>query len=154
MIDLKKLESLSEDIFRTNGITKHRFKYIPGKNATLELAIMKQDGSMDIDTCEKVSQLVSEICDQIDDSESNYYLDVCSFGAERVLESREEVSNEVGNYIHVELFNPMAGFSEIEGTLNQFVDDQLSVIYFVKGVKKTAVIAYDNIKLIRLAVKL
>ena len=62
---------------------------------------MKADGTIDLDTCEKVSQQISLILDELDGDEGNYMLDVCSFGAERVLESEQEIRNEVGNPVVV-----------------------------------------------------
>ncbi len=154
MIDLKKLDTLIEPVLRENEIVRHSVKFIPGKNSTLEICLMKQDGTIDLDTCEKVSQQISLILDDLDGDEGNYVLDVCSFGAERVLESPQEIRNEVGNYVHVDLKNPIKGMNEIEGVLTEDNDESLTVSYLLKGVKKTAVIEKENIRLIRLAVKL
>ncbi|MBR0137168.1 MAG: ribosome maturation factor RimP [Erysipelotrichaceae bacterium] len=154
MIDLKKLDTLIEPVLKENEIVKHSVKFIPGKNSTLEICLMKADGTIDLDTCERVSQQISSILDELDGDEGNYMLDVCSFGAERVLENEQEIRNEIGNYVHIDLKNPVKGMTEIEGVLSEDNDEGLTISYLLKGVKKTAVIEKDNIRLIRLAVKL
>ena len=50
--------------------------------------------------------------------------------------------------------NPAKGLDQVEGTLLSYENDLLTVEYSVKGRKKTAEVAKDNVKLIRLAVKL
>ena len=80
-MELSELSRLSGEIFERFGITKHEFKWIPGKTPTLEVKIMKADGSMDMDTCALVSQDLSKLLDDVDYSDKAYNLDVCSFGA-------------------------------------------------------------------------
>lgn len=154
MIDLKKLDILIEPVLKENEIAKHSIRFIPGRNPVLEICLMKADGTMDLQCCEKVSGEISAILDQLDSDEGNYTLDVCSFGAERVLESHQEIINEVGNHVHVDLANPLKGLTEVEGTLKEVNDQSITVEYLLKGIRKTAVIELDNIRLIRLAVKL
>lgn len=151
-MDLRKIEQLLADVFESHGIARHRISWL--NNRTLEIMIMKKDGSMDLDLCEAVSRDVSAVLDKEDPIKSAYELDVCSFGAERELESGEEVRGAVGSYVHVQLKDPKNGFDTIEGTLTGFQDDTLSIEYMDKNRKKTAAIDYGNVRLIRLAVRL
>ena len=81
-------------------------------------------------------------------------LDVCSFGAEEELENENEIYEHIGDYVHIELKNPEKGIDSIDGTLASFEENVLNITYFVKGVKKQVAINYENVKLIRLAVKI
>ena len=153
-MNLTELEKKITPVFEKHDIAKHQMKMTGGKNATLEIMIMKKDGSMDMQTCEAVSRDISAILDEIDFGNEPYNLDVCSFGAERVLESLDEVRNEISNWLHIELRNPKEGLDKFEGTLLSEADGKLEIEYFVKGRRKTVVVDYDNISLIRLAVKL
>lgn len=152
-MDLKELERKCQPIFDEFDITKSAFKYIGGKSPTLEIMIMKSDGSMDMLTCEQVSRKISALLDELDFSNQAYNLDVCSFGAERVLDSLDEIKREIGNYIHIELKNPKEGLDIFEGTLKDVDKEQITVEYLIKGRSKTAIVDYDNVRNIRLAVK-
>lgn len=153
-MNLKQLETSIMPILEAHGIGKHHIALISGKTPTLEIMIMKPDGSMDMDTCAEVSRDISAFLDEQDYGSQPYNLDVCSFGAERVLDSLEEVEMEVSNYLHIELKNPKEGLDIFEGTLLGVSDGCLEMEYFVKGRRKTVTVDYDNIRLVRLAVKL
>ena len=150
----KELEKLFCPVFEKYGITGHKIRFISGKPATLEVMIRKADGSMDMDTCADVSREISALLDQCDYGTEAYNLDVCSFGAELVLETEEEIVQAVDKYVHVELQNPAKGIDRLEGTLKAVNDEGLEIEYNDKGRKKTATVGRDNIRLIRLAVKL
>ena len=51
-----------------------------GRERILEVSIMKQDGSMDLDTCAAVSEKLSEVLDREDPISEEYTLEVCSPG--------------------------------------------------------------------------
>ena len=153
-MNIKDLEKALDPVFAAHEIAKHSIKMLSGKIRTLEIMIMKEDGSMDMDTCASVSQDISKLLDQLDYGDDAYNLDVCSFGAERELESDQEIMKAVNDNVHIDFKNPAKGLDQVEGTLLSFENDLLTVEYNVKGRKKTAEVAKDNIKLIRLAVKL
>ncbi len=154
MLSIQKIESLIKPILEANNIGKYKISKKSGKTPILEICIKKSDGEIDLDTCEIVSNLISDVLDQYDDSNKPYMLDVCSFGAEEELENENEILNHIGDYVHIELKNPTKGIDSIDGTLTSFEDNVLNINYFVKGVKKQTTINYDNVKLIRLAVKI
>ncbi|MGI6608193.1 MAG: ribosome maturation factor RimP [Erysipelotrichaceae bacterium] len=154
MLSIQKIESLIKPILEANNIGKFKISKKSGKIPTLEICIKKNDGETDLDTCEIISNLISDLLDQYDDSNQSYMLDVCSFGAEEVLENKDEIFDHIGDYVHIELINPAKGIDSIDGTLADFKNDVLNIDYFVKGVKKQVTINYENIKLIRLAVRL
>ena len=70
------------------------------------------------------------------------------------METDEEIPQAVNDNVHIDYKNPDKGLDQVEGTLKRFENGELEVEYLVKGRKKTAVVALDNVKLIRLAVKL
>ena len=150
----QKLSELFAPVFEENGITRSEINYLSGKVPTLEVKIMRKDGSMDMDCCAVVSQQISKILDEIDYGPDSYNLDVCSFGAERELISDDEINGAIGQWIHVDYRNPKDGLDAVEGELLESDDSSVKILYFVKGRKKTAVVEKSNIKLIRLAVKL
>ena len=54
----------------------------------------------------------------------------------------------------MELKNPAKGFDQLEGTLIGTDEEKITVEHMVKGRKKTAEIEKDNIRFVRIAVKL
>ncbi|MDI9540503.1 MAG: ribosome maturation factor RimP [Bacillota bacterium] len=154
MLSIQKIESLIKPILEANNIGKFKISKKSGRTPILEICIKKTDGEIDLDTCEIVSNQISDLLDQHDDSNQSYLLDVCSFGAEEELENENEIYEHIGDYVHIELKNPEKGIDSIDGTLASFEENVLNITYFVKGVKKQVAINYENVKLIRLAVKI
>lgn len=128
--------------------------YREGSTSILRLAVMREDGSMDIDTCAAVSEAVSGALDQMDLIQHEYFLEVCSPGAERELLNDEDIAHAVGEYVYIKYRNPKGGRDEIYGTLLQAEKDHLHIAYMDKAVKRELDIDRDNIALIRLAVKI
>ena len=118
----------------------------------LQVSIMIEDGTMDIDTCAEMSSLIGDLLDREDLISNEYYLEVCSPGAERELRNEEEVLKAVGEYIYIKFKNPKEGMDEIKGYLKEVSDDGYLVEYMDKAVKRKKVIAKDNVALIRLSV--
>ncbi len=154
MLKIEKIEQSLAGVFEANQIIKHSIRLIGGKDPVLEICIARKEGEVDLDFCEVVSRQISDILDEIDDSDDAYMLDVCSYGAERELESAAEIAGSVGQYVHVELVNPTKGMDQVEGTLLSFESDQLVIEYMDKAVRKKTTIELTNVKFIRLAVKL
>ena len=153
-MQIKDLDKELESVFLKNGITRHAIKLIPGNTKTLEISIMKADGSMDMDTCVLVSREISEVLDRIDYSDEAYNLDVCSFGAEYELENDEDIVNSIGEYVHADLIDPKDGYDQYEGKLLEYEDGVLKIEFFIKGRRKTASVKRADIRFIRRAVKL
>jgi len=150
---IQKLENLFSPVFEQYNICKHKISFVQTKPITLEVCIEKVDGSMDLDTCEIVSKNLSDILDLNDLISSEYNLDVCSFGAEREI-VLDEIHSYVNNYVHIDYKNPKLGLDKVEGTLINCTDENVSVLYLDKGKEKTAIVEINNIKTIRLAVKI
>lgn len=125
-----------------------------GKNRVLQIAIMREDGSMDIDTCAQISEKISEKLDEADLIASEYFLEVCSPGAERELKDEKQIRDALGEYVFVKLRDPKAGLDEVKGTLVAVEEDRIVIEYMAKAVKKKAEIELENIALIRLSVKI
>lgn len=125
-----------------------------GSMRILQVAIMKKDGTMDIDTCADMSEKISECLDEADLITSEYFLEVCSPGAERELKDMEQIKGALGEYVYLKLKDPKAGLDEVKGYLKEVKEDSVLIEYMDKAVKKKADIALDNVSLIRLSVKI
>ena len=88
-----------------------------GRERILEVSIMKQDGSMDLDTCAAVSEKLSEVLDREDPISEEYTLEVCSPGAEREIRDLSELDSMAGEYVYVRLKEPFKKMLEITGEI-------------------------------------
>ena len=78
-----------------------------------------------------------------------YMLEVSSRGAERTLDNDDEINDALEKYIHVEVENMV-----YEGILLENNDDNILISINIKGRFKRIPIKKEEIKLIRLAVKI
>jgi len=119
----------------------------------LRIFVEKNEGSLDMDTCVEVTDLISAKLDEIDPINQEYYLEISSPGLERPLKTYEAVEKSEGEYVYIELKDPKNGMSELYATITKVENGVLSVEYLVKNIRKKCTIEYDNIKFIRMAVK-
>jgi Uncharacterized protein conserved in bacteria len=155
---MKELEQLKEKIIPIlleHHVNLYDVLWVQESHGkTLRVAIMKDDGSIDVDTCALVSEDISNFLDEEDLFTFEYYLEVCSPGAERILRTSEEIQHAVGKYVHVDLHEMQQNQHSFEGTLGAASDDNITIQYRDKTRTKELIIECQNIKLIRLAVKL
>ena len=109
---------------------------------------------MDIDTCAGISEGISSLLDESDIISHEYFLEVCSPGAERELRSEQEILDAVGEYVFVKLKDPKAGMDSVKGTLLSADARSVEIEYMAKAVRKKIKIDSGNIALIRLSVKI
>lgn len=155
MSSISSIRSLVDPILVKHNVICYECKWInEGKNRILQVAIMRDDGSMDLDTCQLVSNDVSEVLDAHDLIAFEYYLEVCSAGAERELRNDAEISAVIGANVFVRLNKPVEKLMEVTGELLSFEDGVIVVEYRNKQKKSKLTIEKSNISLIRLAVAL
>lgn len=156
MPQIEKIKELVETILKQNDLYLYDISWLQeGKNTTLQIAIMRADGSMNLDDCVSMSEQISQKLDEEDIISSEYFLEVCSAGAERELRTFEEMKNAQNEYVFVKLNNVVSqGLYEIYGILSNVEEQQIEIEYKIKTATKKVKIDIDNIALIRLAVKL
>ena len=139
MDQIQKLKELITPLVAEDGIELYDVAWhTEGSMRILQVSIMHKDGSMDIDTCAAQSEKISTMLDEMDMIASEYFLEVCSPGAERELKSEEQIRDAIGEFVYVKLKNPRAGMDEIKGTLTAFENNTVYLDYMAKAVKKKA----------------
>lgn len=155
MNQLARIEELFQPVFDSFQVILYECKWLnENKASILQVSIMFPDGSMDIETCGKVSEALSEILDQDESLQKEYFLEVCSPGAERILKNDQEILGVIGRHVFIQLKQPYRSMDCIKGDLLAFEQQELTISYRDKALTKKCVLARDNITLIRLAVKL
>ena len=120
----------------------------------LQCAIMFDDGTMDLETCSVISSELSPILDESLLKDMNYYLEVCSPGAERELKTDEDIARSVLKEVKILFHHPIEKSLEWSGMLMNYKDGEGSIQVQIKSRKKVLKFEKDNIAKIRLAVKI
>jgi ribosome maturation factor RimP len=156
MKSLEAIESLIIPILSTQDLRLADLRWVHQDGMqVLQVAIMRPDGSMDLDTCALVSQRVSEVLDAHEDlSAAEYYLEVCSPGAERELKTADDIVLSVGKIVFLRFHHPVDKLLETTGTLLSYADGKGKLAYRDKALTRTLEFSSENIDFIRLAVRL
>ena len=110
---------------------------------------LDKKGGITIDELGLANEYLSRRIDKYDTDLPEYFLEVSSPGAEKVLRNYDEVKENIDSYIHVELPNMI-----YEGVLLEALDDfNITMKINAKGRFKKVTFNYNEVKLIRLAVK-
>ena len=136
-------EALSKDI-ESVGYHLYSLTY-KKKDNILEVLI---DESLDLDGISRLSELISGFMDKYDKDFDEYLLDVSCAGCERRIRNEDELRRAVGEYVHIKTRE----FEE-DGYLKSFENGKVTVEYMDKTRKKAVTVNYDDIKMIRYAVK-
>ncbi|MDN4494282.1 ribosome maturation factor RimP [Ureibacillus aquaedulcis] len=123
-----------------------------GRNWFLRVYIDTPEGGIDIEQCALVSERLSEVLDEKDPIEQNYYLEVSSPGAERPLRKESDFEKSVGKFIYVKTYEPIKDMKEFQGYLRSYTDEGLELEVRIKTRKLTVFIEKEKIAKARLAI--
>lgn len=151
---LEKITNLIQPILEANDVYLDDIEYVQEKKEWyLRIYIEMNHGHLDMDTCVKVSEAISEKLDEVDIITHEYYLEVSSPGAEKPLKTLEKVQESVGEYVYIRFQRPIQGMDEVQGTILDVDGETIELQYMAKNIKKKCTIQYQDIALIRLAVQ-
>lgn len=151
---LDKIVDMIQPILDNNEVYLDDIEYIKESNEWyLRIYIEMINGTLDMDTCVRVSEAISEALDNNDPIQGEYYLEVSSPGVEKPLKSFDQVKESIGKYVYAQFINPISGLNDVEGTILAINDEVIEFEYLVKNIKKKCNVDFKNIKFIRLAVK-
>ena len=126
-----------------------------GSDYVLSILVDKPGGITVEDTAE-LTDIISPLLDTIkpDPFPDQYMLEVSSPGLERPLKTAESLTNAVGQYVNVSLYQAIDKVKVFEGDLLAFDGETLTISYMDKTRQKTVTIPYKMVAKARLAVKL
>ncbi len=123
----QKTELLVEEPIRNLGYELYDVEYIKeGKDYFLRIYIDSENG-INLDDCEKVSNVVTELLDKEDYIKEQYFLEVSSPGIERILKKDKHLNDNIGANIQVKLFKPLNGQKQFIGTLDKFNENEITI---------------------------
>lgn len=120
-----------------------------GSSHFLRVYLDKQ-GGINLDDCQRMSQLLSDKLDEKDPINVPYYLEVSSPGLDRPLKTDKDLKRNLGKEIEIKLYEPMNGKKIIEGILESYDEKEIVIKTEVNEIVE---IPKEAVALIKLAVK-
>ena len=88
---------------------------------------LDKEGGVDIQDCEAVSRVVSDLLDEADPIEGSYTFEVSSAGAERVLKRPGDFRRFMGSPVLVKLYKARDGRKEFPGHLKSYDGGDITI---------------------------
>ena len=88
---------------------------------------LDKEGGGDLQACEAVSRVVSDLLDEADPIEGSYTFEVSSAGAERVLKRPGDFEKFLGSPVLVKLYKARNGRKEFPGYLEGYADGDITI---------------------------
>ena len=126
---------LTEPVIVENGMELVDVEFVKeGTNYYLRLFIDK-DGGIDLDDCEKISHLISDLLDKEDPIEQAYFLEVSSPGLDRPLKKTKDFHKYEGHQVIVKTFSAFEGKKKHQGKLGQYNEVNLHLLVENKEIR-------------------
>ena len=150
----KKLKELVKPVVDELGFILYDVIYEKENNEWfLRVIIDSDEREITLDDCVEVTEALNPILDKEDPIKNEYMFEVASAGAEKELRNIEEYKKATDKYVYIKVKEEVENLEEILGTLVEVNEVDLVVKVNFKGRMKNVKINFDNIELIRLAVK-
>lgn len=123
---LEEVSALLEKIAEPMGIEIVEVA-LDNKQAALTVYIETESG-VDLDTCEKYHNAISDPLDELDPSFGEpYTLNVSSPGLDRPFKTHRDFERNLGKEVEIKLYAPLKGKKFIEGVLDEFDDNAVTI---------------------------
>ena len=123
----EKVESITSKIIEDLGYSLYDVEYVKeGKDHFLRIYIESEKG-IDLNDCEKVSNVLTEVLDKEDPIQEQYFLEVSSTGVEKLLRKDKHLEANIENEIQIKLFKPQDGKKSYKGFLKSFDKDYIII---------------------------
>ena len=128
----ERVESLIKQKIEDLGYQLYDVQYVKeGQSYFLRVFIEKENGSIDLNDCEKVNDGINDLLDEASYIKEQYFLEVSSTGIEKVLRKDKHLEDNIGNNVQVNLFKPVEllgkKLKEVQGMLKSFDKDTITL---------------------------
>lgn len=125
--ELKKYEGIFQEKIRDMGyelldLDMEKFN----DEKCLVFYIYKEDG-VDLDDCEKVSQVLSPMMDELDPIEGSYLLSVSSPDLSRPLKNDRQLEINLNNQVEISFYKKRDGSKSLRGRLISFDKEKIRI---------------------------
>lgn len=147
-----QVKNLIEKPIKALGYSEIEVKFVREFGANYLRVMIDKEDAISLDEIVAVNDLVSPLLDEADLIQSNYILDVTTFGAEKKI-AVESLEKYVGKYVNIHLSNPYKGMNIIEGDLESVDNDKVVIAYKEKTRTIRCELVRKDIDKARLAIK-
>ena len=147
-MNTKNIEDILIPYLEENGFKLYEVSFVKEAGMNILRVLVNKKGGINIDELAEINNYLSDELDNLDIPYDEYMLEVSSPGAEMPLRNKDEVLENVGQYININ-----TGDKVYEGVMLSFENDIVVIRVNLKGRFKNFEVPYDSIKKIRLAVK-
>lgn len=144
----KEVENITERALDGTGYTLYSIETSNDFGFDILRICIDKQGGVDIEELSNMNRIIGDKLDEEDVVDGEYMLEVSSPGAEKELRTFEDIKDSIDKYIYVE------SDAIYEGFLLGIENNTLEVECNFKGRIKNVKIEYEDIKFIRLAVKI
>ena len=133
----ENVENLVKSKIEDLGYELYDVQYVKeGQNYILRIFIEKQNGSIDLNDCEKVNDGINDLLDSANYIKDQYFLEVSSTGVEKILRKDKHLKDNIGNKVQMNLFKQIDIFGkkqkEIIGILKK-IDENNVILQLGEG---------------------
>ena len=122
----ERIENLIQKPIEDLGYSLYDVQYVKeGQNYFLRVFIEKEDGTIDLNDCEKVNDGINDILDTADYIKEQYFLEVSSTGIEKVLRKDRHLKENLGTKVEIKLFKPIEKKKEFIGILKDYKENEI-----------------------------
>ena len=145
----ERIENLIQKPIEDLGYSLYDVQYAKeGQNYFLRIFIEKEEGTIDLNDCEKVNNGINDILDTADYIKEQYFLEVSSTGVEKVLRKDKHLQANLGNEVEIKLFKPVEKQKEFIGILKSFNENEID-LQIDDGAQKIITINRKDISVIK-----
>ena len=148
----KKLQEIIKQKVNELGYELYELSYKKENGDNVLNVIVDADKAITINDIEVVSNEVSILLDELDPIKDNYFLNVSSLGAEKPIDV-SKLDKYLKNYVAIHLTNPYKGENNLEGTLLEVNEDEVTLQIRNKSRYVNAKLNKKEIDRARLAIK-
>jgi len=132
--ELSRIEAAIGPALEAMGFELVRLRITGGRHPTLQIMAEREDGTMTIEDCTRLSRTVSALLDVEDPIKSEYSLEVSSPGLDRPLTRLKDYQRYAGHLAKLELSKPLDGRRRFRGTIDGLAGDTVRLLRDEGGV--------------------
>lgn len=144
------IESICNPLAEGLGYELVDVEFIKEDSAHFLRIYLDKPGGINLDDCQKMSELLSENLDEEDPITIPYYLEVSSPGLDRPLKTDKDLKRNIGKELEIKLYKSLEGKKTIEGDLEDYND--IEIIIRTEA-NKIISVPREIVSIIKLAVK-
>ena len=125
----KELEILVQPIIEQLGYELYDVEFVKeGSDWFLRIYIDSKEKTIDLDDCEKVSNVLGDVLDEKDPISTAYNLEISSCGLERHLRERKHFEAAINKQVEFKLYTQFEGSKLYTGKLMKVTNEAVTIL--------------------------